>query len=202
MSTLVSAQEARRYIDDVLGKESVPMVAEGMEGLYDEEDPPADGTFEIALQVVVHHLPYDLELDPTMSKEATQADMDRGVCSATFGGDSGNMWNIDLNWQTRWAGKIPPGYARIAFRDIDVGIIGPWATVRTCWSCGMSGFADPKAKIGRVVPEVPCPNCGQLDWWGQVIDPSMFERDAAEEMARVCGKSDHIYNLFTESRYR
>jgi len=67
-----------------------------------------------------------------------------GVLSHTFG-----IWRIYVNWSTAWAQKIPPHHMAVEFgvkglggwkRSSTmwrlVGIISPYMTMRTCWSCG------------------------------------------------------------------
>ena len=170
-------------------------VDNALEDLYEEELPEADQTFKVALQAIVQSLPYDIFLDPTLVGDAAQKTVDRGLVEAHMGGEDGKRWSIALNWSRSWKDKIPAGYAWIKYRDTEVAIIGPWATVRTCWKCGLTGWADSNHKGGRCLPHYPCPHCGERDWFGRIVEPHHFERDMAEYIARDADK-DNLYNEF------
>ena len=172
-------------------EEAVLAVGSEFEHLYEEELPEADVTFKRALQAVVQTLPYDLHLDPTLQGEEAEKVVDRGLIEA----DIGKSWNITLNWPRSWKGKIPAGYARIKYHDTEVAIIGPWATVRTCWKCGLSGWADEKKKIGMCLPHYPCPHCGERVWFGRIVEPYHFELDMAEFIVRDANKDNYYEEL-------
>ena len=173
-----------KYSDQVLAVDNV------LEDLYEEELPEADQTYKVALQAVVQSLPYDIYLDPALVGDEAQKTVDRGLVET-----KANGWEIALNWGRGWKGKIPAGYARIKYHDTEVAIIGPWATIRTCWKCGLSGWASEVHKVGRCLPHYPCPHCGERDWFGRIVEPHHFERDMAEYIARDADK-DNLYNEF------
>lgn len=167
-----------------------------LEDEFEEESPETDQTFELALWVITHT--EDFELDPDAAGEKAEAMSQVGMKTAHFGGDNGRLWTIQVNWdQYKWSAKIPPGYCRVEYAGQDVGIIGPWLTIRTCWNCQARGWRTDllPAKIGIVVPGQPCPHCGELDWYGVMVSPEMFIRDAAEFIANQSGDSDHIYRM-------
>jgi len=170
-------------------------VGSELNDLYEEELPEADATFKRALQVVVQTLPYDLTLDPTMSKEEGEKHLEKGLVEARFGGEDGKRWSIALNWTKAWKDKIPAGYAWIKYRDNEVAILGPWATVRTCWKCGLSGWADEKTRVGKCLPHYPCPHCKSRDWFGKIVEPYHFELDAAEFIVRDADKDDFYEHI-------
>ena len=175
--------------------DKVLAVDSDLESMYEEELPEADTTFKRAIQVLVQTLPYDLSLDPTLSDKESESSRDRGIVEAQFGGDDGKRWNIALNWTRQWKDKVPAGYAWIKYRDTEVAIIGPWSTIRTCWKCGLSGWADEKRKIGMCLPHYPCPHCGTKDWFGRIVDPYHFELDAAEFIVRDANKDNYYEEL-------
>ena len=175
--------------------DKVLAVDANLESMYEEELPEADTTFKRAIQVVVQTLPYDLTLDPTMSDKESESSRDRGIVEAQFGGEDGKRWDIALNWTRQWKDKVPAGYAWIKYRDSEVAIIGPWSTIRTCWKCGLSGWADKKRKVGMCLPHFPCPHCGTKDWFGRIVDPYHFELDAAEFIVKDANKDNYYEEL-------
>lgn len=122
------------------------LMNQGDEDLYDE-DPEYSDEFEPGLWLIHQH--HDIILDPTVDyKRDERQRLDSanlGVLSHTFG-----CWRIYVNWQTVWAQKIPPHHMAIEFGAGGmggvkkrastewrlVGIISPYLTMRTCWSCG------------------------------------------------------------------
>ena len=176
-------------------KDQVIAVDGELEGLYEEELPEADQTFKVALQAVVQSLTYDLTLDRTLVGVAADNPRDRGLVEMFAGGEDGKRWKIALNWSPNWKGKVPPGYAWITYRGTEVAIIGPWATIRTCWHCGLKGWASKERKIGCCLPHYPCPHCKERDWFGRIVAPEDFERDMAEYIARDSNKDD-MYDVF------
>tara|TARA_R110002051_G_scaffold8689_6_gene35823 strand:+ start:7509 stop:8099 length:591 start_codon:yes stop_codon:yes gene_type:complete len=176
-------------------KDQVIAVGSELESAYEEELPEADQTFKVALQAVVQSLPYDIHIDPMLVGDEAEKAVDRGIVKANMGGEDGKRWEVTLNWSRSWAGKVPAGYACISYRDTEVAIIGPWMTIRTCWKCGLSGWADEERKIGKCLPHFPCPHCGTKDWFGRMVTPSHFEEDMAEYIAISSGQ-DKMYNAF------
>lgn len=116
------------------------------EELYDE-DPEFSDEFEPGLWLIHQH--HDIRMDPTVDyKKDLGTRMDNaniGVLTHTFG-----CWRIYVNWSTEWAQKIPPHHMAVEFGAGHtggmrskrastewrlVGIISPYMTMRTCWSC-------------------------------------------------------------------
>ena len=142
----------------------------------------------------------NLVVDNNMSKEEAESRFDVGVFEARFNG-----WSCTLNWTEEKKGNLYPDYIGIDFGDTSCGIIGKWATIRTCWKCGMTGWRDEGRKNACVLPcqyndrtgiwEMhPCPNCASLDWWARTILPDHFVRDCAEAIAEGTGRE----NLWTK----
>ena len=176
-----------KSIQTAASKESIQIADDS--GEWEEESPETDQTFELALWVVAHQ--HDISLDPDLVGEEAETASILGVKTATF-----KQWQVEVNWnQHGWAGKIPAGYARICYTDTEVAIIGPWMTIRTCWNCQLKGWRTDvgDAKIGIVLPSVPCPHCNELDWHGVIVSPEMFIRDASEFIADDCGADSGIY---------
>lgn len=173
-------------------KDRILSVDADMESEFEEESPETDETYEMALWVVIHAQPTDLVLDPDLAGVEAERATARGVLEASFGGDSGRLWSVQVNWdKSQWAGLMPPGYARISYAEQEVAIMGPWLTCRTCWKCGLKGLRG--RNVGVVLPGVECPGCGTLDWFGHFVSPEMFIRDGAEYIADETGESDKTY---------
>jgi len=181
-------------------KGRVSVVESGLEGLYEEDLPEADQTFKVALHAVVQSLPYDLHLDPALVGDEAKKSVGQGLIEAHAGGEDGKRWTIALNWSRSWEHKVPAGYAWIKFRETEVAIIGPWATIRTCWKCGLSGWASKEHKVGCCLPHYPCPHCGERDWFGKIVEPHHFERDMAEYIARDANKN-YLYDDFSPKNH-
>jgi len=180
--------------------EQLVTVDEATEHQFEGDLPPFDRTFIHALHATSNNLPFELTFNPEITGEASHAASDKGVFVTNFGGADGKMWSIAHNWTKRWSGKVPPGYCAISYRDNDVAILGPYMTIRTCWSCHLSGWLVPD-KVGNCIPGMDCPSCGNMDWFGKVIDseqgPAMFEKDVAVYIADKSGKlADKIYTGF------
>ena len=125
-------------------------------------------------------------------------------------------WTLALNWAPDgiWRGGIVPDYIKVARADVECGQIGPWADIRTCWSCGMTGYKDPEKTRPCVQPSEfnpitghwimrPCPKCGQLDWTAQVLSPDDVISAAAVAIADVTGKPrmfDHFDGVEVDLR--
>ena len=184
-------------------KERLAVVGPELDDDYAGDYPETDQTYIKGLMVAVHTLPKELVLDPTMRVDKAQESRDKGVLSAKFGGDRGNLWRIDVNWTPTFKGTLPAGYMRVSFSDTEVAILGPWATVRTCWKCGLTGLASKDALIGRCIPHFPCPHCGVTDWLGRVVAPEDFQEACAEFLAKECehvGKGDAMYEAYRPTK--
>ena len=162
---------------------------------FEEDLPPFDRTYIHALHATVQDMPFDLDFKPELQGDKARQTHDKGVFKTRFGGMTNQMWTIIHNWAPTWAGKIPPGYCSISYYDNEVAILGPYMTIRTCWSCQLTGWRE--KGVGNCLPGHPCPSCGNLDWHGIMIDPEMFEKDVAIFVADRSGKkADKIYTGF------
>lgn len=98
-----------------------------------DEDPEYSDEFEPAIWLIHHN--YDITMDPTIDQGKTRdeqlAQAEIGILEADFGG-----WKIYVNWQLKWAQKIPPHHMGVERRGVLVGIVSPYLTMRTCWNCG------------------------------------------------------------------
>ena len=180
--------------------DQIVTVDETTEHQFESELPPFDRTFVHALHATAQNMPFELKFDPTLRGEKDKASGDKGVFVTAFGGVDGKMWSIAHNWTKGWKGKMPPGYCSISYRDNDVAILGPYMTIRTCWSCHLTGWRI-QGKVGNCLQGNPCPSCGNMDWFGRIIDhvqgPEMFEKDVAVYVADKSGKlGDKIYKGF------
>jgi len=188
------ADRDEEIADITSSKSHIMSVDAATEDLYEEESPETDQTFELALWVLAHQK--DIRLDPDLHGDEAEVASNLGVVEGAFGGPNNDLWKIEVNWnQYEWAGKMPPGYCRVRYADIEVGIIGPWLTIRTCWSCGLKGWRDGMKGIGNVLPGVECPHCNKLDWFGVLVTPEQFIRDAAEFIANDTGANDDTYEM-------
>ena len=172
------------------------------------EDPEYSDEFEPALWIILQR--YDISMDPTMGLEAAMAARDIGLLTAKFG-----KWSIAINWATQWAQKIPPHHLAVEFNGDLVGILSPWLTMRTCWSCGRGNPIGPDGKFHEdllyvptkagpmpaVLPAHACPGrlekhnsqvirrpCGKFDWFAHFVTREDFQRDAAEVVAKDTGE--------------
>jgi len=119
----------------------VPLITDAAFDEYDDEPDYADA-FEPALWLILHQ--HDIVMDPTISQEAQLKGREIGVLEASFW-----KWKIFVNWQTKWAQKIPPQHMAVHFNGVLVGIISPYLTVRTCWNCRIG---DPTRSPGGTAP--------------------------------------------------
>ena len=144
-------------------------------------------------------------IDPTMSAERQKASADQGLFEIRF-----KPWVVYLNWSTQWQGRIPPHHYAVEFHGETLGILSPFALVRTCWKCRLGSprvgstwwpglmyvrSVHPKAppRWPWVRPAYPCwgplensyliRTCGEMDWWARTIDRELVQRDAAEALA-------------------
>ena len=196
---LISGEDARRYVTEEIGDGMISAVSSETEDLYEDDLPQDDETFTLGLQALIHQLPYDLELDPELIGDKAEEATARGVVKAWWKVGLTGKWEVQVNWnKTEWEGKIPPGYMRILWHDSEVAILGPWLTVRTCWFCKLKGLLDLPGggKIGHVVPGVPCPRCGTLDWHSKLVTPEDFMQSCAIVVADETGADDKRYQLF------
>lgn len=123
-----------------------------------------------------------------------------GVFTASFDG-----WKATVNWTPEKRGSLPPNYIAIEFHDSVVGIIGPYATIRTCHRCGLSGFSDPERTKPCLKPSfkgrdgvwylVPCPNCEAFDWMGQLVMPEDFLEAAISATAQKMNR-DRLWKSY------
>ena len=203
MSTLLTGAQVREEMKSLgLNRDQLVVVDSALEDQFEEEDPQEDETFLAGLQVAVHHLPHDFEFNPELSDSESDANRDAmGVVEARFD----ELWTIRVNWTPKRQGKIPAAHMLIAYKDEEVAILGPWLTGRTCWHCDAGGWSQfwkkQGIKRGYVLPDHPCPDCGQLDWWDHSqVSPGDFQRACAAEIARTSDvdrdKENRIYKEF------
>lgn len=137
--------------------------------------PPFHETHRAALLALIQGCPeldrLGVYYDPHMTSEQGRKQEDVGVFDLAI-----KRWRLRLNWTTGWKSNgIPPRHIAVAYEGEPVGVIGPYATIRTCWRCGLHGYRDEERKSPWVIPGVPCPRCGGVDWWGvkrsHVINP-------------------------------
>jgi len=186
------------YKDLGYDPEQIVTVDETTEHQFEEELPPFDRTFIHALHATTHDMPFDLEFKPELRGDKALATNDKGIFKTRFGGQTGQMWTIIHNWTTSWAGKLPPGYCSISYFDDEVAILGPYMTIRTCWSCHLKGWRE--KGVGNCLPGHACPSCGNHDWFGKIVQPDFFEKDVAVFVADKTGRNsahgDKVYNGF------
>ena len=143
---------------------------------------PYNPLFKVALLAIYHGCDelrsMNIEVDMGMTKEAGKKNMEVGLFTARW-----ENWAATLNWKKRKIEKLPEDYIGIRFADVDVGIIGPYDDMRTCWNCDLTGFQDPAQKVPWVVPGDYCPRCNQLDWWGRTVYPEDFTEAACAMLA-------------------
>jgi hypothetical protein len=114
-----------------------------------DEDPEFSDLFEPGLWLINQH--HDIILDPAIHGRRTPTERldsaNLGVLEHSFG-----PWKIYVNWQIKWAQKIPPHHMAVEFAQRTdaaqdgtrstktdykvVGIISPYMTCRCCWNCG------------------------------------------------------------------
>ena len=193
----------------------VPSLPDNFDDGNWDELPEVSDEFAPALMIVLEQ--YDIDMDPTLSKDKDMANRDIGVLSASWGivDDSRKKWSIHLNWQVKWARKLPPHHMMVEYDGQEVGCLSPFMFMRCCSFCGLGtpivngeysddGYYRPKlrapngARIPWVLPGHPCPKCGQYDWWGSdpgegkiqtsVARREDFQRSAGEHFERLTGQ--------------
>lgn len=193
-------------------EQHVPFATAGEMDNY-EDDPDYADAFEPALWLLLHK--HDITMDPTMSMDDQLNKRDIGLLSHSFW-----KWAIYVNWQTVWAQKIPPHHMAVHFNNTLVGIISPFLTARTCWSCRLGdptrkangqpadgGFDENlmfmtlpltqqimhptwPKRLPLCYPAHPCPRCKNYDWFASTVRIEAFQRDAAEHLAVETGEDD------------
>ena len=157
----------------------------------EEAQPPeGDETFLLAAKTIIQHRPKGLPTDFSLTAEQAAANRDKGTMGCHFGGPDGSLWTLILNGNSTWDQHIPPGHLEVQWKGKRIAVLSPYMTGRICWACRLKG--QQAHNIGKVIPGFPCPNCGQLDWFGTEVGPDHLERDCLEEIARVA-KIDALY---------
>lgn len=165
------------------------MVEEDEADLY-KDPPPINPLFKVAYRAVIQ--------SSEMKQKGVFVDFERehndigpgvGMVKAEFDG-----WKCTLNWTRSKQGSIPVNYIAVERHGTTQGIIGPFANIRTCWHCGLTGWRDKEHTQGVVLPSqrMPggvwaspsCPNCDELDWWGKMgIGKTAISQDDFYEAA-------------------
>ncbi len=196
-------------IVDPHGNPAIPFMTDNVDGWEDQESDYADA-FEPALWLIMEK--QDIRMDPTLSKEEQLSNRDIGILSHSFW-----KWTIHVNWSTTWAQKIPPHHMAVHFNGVLVGIISPFLTIRTCWSCRLGDptrtpggqparngydekwfyitYPGSTIKLPAVYPAHPCPECGAYDWFANTVEIEQFQRDAAEHLAVATGDDVHATDM-------
>lgn len=145
--------------------------------------PPFSKIHRAALFAVLHQ---NAELkglgavfEPNMKSDESRKREHVGVYAASFAG-----FRCTLNWTPKKQGSIPRRHILVECLDEAVGIVGPFATIRDCWTCDLRGYRDEQGTVPWVVPGQPCPRCAALDWWGRIVTPWHLVDRAGEVVAR------------------
>lgn len=102
-------------------------------------------------------------------------------------------WAVTLNWTEEWKESLAPDYIGIDFGGSSAGIIGPYADIRTCWHCKLTGYRDPQRTLPYVIPGQPCPKCGSRDWWAMLVSQVDLRQAASAALADVARKP-HLFD--------
>lgn len=103
------------------------------------------------------------------------------------------QWAATVNWTEEWKGSLAPDYIGIDFGGSSAGILGPWADIRTCWHCKLTGYRDPQKTLPYVIPGQACPKCGSRDWWAMLVSQVDLRQAASVALADVA-KKPHLFD--------
>lgn len=140
-----------------------------------------------ALRVYIDFsLPTNTQIDPEPSHK------DVGFFQAQF-----DHWTAVLNWTEEKRGHLLPDYIGVDFGGESAGILGPWANIRTCWACGLTGWRDPEGtpmhqRRAAVQPNRPCPRCFNRDWWAALVTQDDLIEAASSAVANAVQKP-HVW---------
>lgn len=122
-----------------------------------------------------------LYIDANLSADERQKFSEVGV----FRQQIGKNLEVVLNWTNDMRGDIPPRHILVMWGGEFCGILGPYVSIRHCWSCGLRGWRNEEKTVAWVQPFLPCPRCRRLDWVARVISMQDVVRAAADWMANT-----------------
>ena len=169
---------------------SRPVVMVNDENKKDYADPlPIHPLFKVLLLTIYHACGAarrkNIQVDGSLPNDPKYAHQDVGFFEAQLDGG----WYIVVNWTEDSRANLMPDYIGVDCKNESVAILGPHATIRTCWHCKATGYQDRAKKRPWAVPDKPCSNCGQLDWYNLKFKKEDLVIVASTKMAQVTGKN-------------